>query len=50
VGHRGKFSEKNKQMLTLKRLTALGRPRRKWVDIIKWNLGKQDGMGWDGLD
>jgi transcription termination factor 2 len=25
----------------------LGRPRRKWVDNIKMDLG---GIGWDGMD
>jgi hypothetical protein len=27
--------------------TPLGRPRRRWVDNIKMNLGE---IGWDGLD
>jgi hypothetical protein len=30
----------------------LGRPRRRWVDSIKIDLGEigLDGMGWDELD
>jgi hypothetical protein len=27
----------------------LGRPRRRWVDNIKWTLDREDGMIWTGL-
>jgi hypothetical protein len=27
----------------------LGRPRRRWVNNIKWILERQDGMVWIGL-
>jgi hypothetical protein len=27
----------------------LGRPRRKWIDNIKMDLVRQDGMAWIGL-
>jgi hypothetical protein len=27
----------------------LGRPRRRWVDNIKWILQRQDGVVWTGL-
>jgi hypothetical protein len=32
----------------LERNNPLGRPRRKWVDNIKWILDSR--MGWYGLD
>jgi hypothetical protein len=28
----------------------LGRPRHRWVDNIKMDLGEIDGMGWYALD
>jgi hypothetical protein len=28
----------------------LGRPKRRWVSILKWILERWDGMGWDGMD
>jgi hypothetical protein len=31
----------------LERKRPLGRPRRRWVDNIKMNLGE---IGWDGVD
>jgi hypothetical protein len=34
---------------TLEGKIPLGRPRRRWVDNIKMDLG-QDGMEWIGLD
>jgi hypothetical protein len=27
----------------------LGRPRRRWVDIIRMDLGEVDGVMWTGL-
>jgi hypothetical protein len=47
VGCISKFSEENKEMLTLKLLTTLGRPRRRWVDNIKMDLRE---IVWDGMD
>jgi hypothetical protein len=47
VGRTSKFSEKNKEMLTLKQMTTPGRQRRRWVDINKMDLRK---IGWDGMD
>jgi hypothetical protein len=29
--------------------TPLGRPRRRWVDNIKWILERHDGVVWTGF-
>jgi hypothetical protein len=30
------------------RKRSLGRPRRRWVTILKWILERKDGMVWTG--
>jgi hypothetical protein len=44
TGHVARMAEKRN---AYRILSPLGRPRRRWVDNIKMDLGE---IGWDGID
>jgi hypothetical protein len=50
AGHVARMGEKNAYRILVGMLEGrrpLGRPRRRWVDNIKMDLG---GIGWDDMD
>jgi hypothetical protein len=53
VGHVARIGEKRNAYRILvekpEGKRPLGRPRRRWVTILKWILERQDGMEWIGL-
>jgi hypothetical protein len=53
VGHVARMGEKRKAYRSLvgkpQGKRPLGRPRHRWVDNIKMNLGEVDGVMWTGL-
>jgi hypothetical protein len=49
MGHVARMGEKRNAYRLLVGKRSLGRPRHKWVDNIRMNLERWDGVMWTGL-